>query len=121
MDNNFIEKMKDKLLERKNELIQNLRQENEEFLEILDSQKNPKDIAELASDDVDITILNTISNHDKLKLQLISSALSRIMNGSYGKCLKSGKLISRERLMALPYALFCIEVQKKIDRQKIRN
>ena len=121
MDREFKEQMKQKLLEMKNELIQNLIQENEEVKEILESQKNPKDSAELASDDVDIDILDKISTHDQQKLQLISSALTRIQNGNYGKCLKTGKSISKERLIALPYALYCIEVQAEIDRNKRRN
>lgn len=116
MDRQFIEEMKTKLLQMKEELIRNLIQENEEVLEIFASQKNPKDHAELASDDSDINILNRIGSHDKRKLELIESALVRIQNGKYGICLKSGKPISRERLRAIPYALYCIEVQEGLDR-----
>jgi DnaK suppressor protein len=117
MDRQFIEEMRNKLLQMKQELIQNLIQENEEVLEIFASQKNPKDIAELASDDSDINILNRIGTHDKQKLELIESALTRIQNGKYGKCLKTGKQISPERLRAIPYALYCIEVQEEMDRR----
>ncbi|MBN2443549.1 MAG: TraR/DksA family transcriptional regulator [Spirochaetales bacterium] len=121
MDAKFIEQMEKRLLEMKQEIIRNLIQENSEVLEILETQRNPKDIAELASDDTDIEILDKISANDKKKLQLILSALSRIKNGNYGRCLKTGKLISKERLEALPYALFCIQVQQEIDKRKRRN
>lgn len=118
MDRQFIEEMRNKLLQMKQELIQNLIQENEEVLEIFASQKNPKDNAELASDDADIDILYRIGIHDKQKLELIESALVRIENGKYGKCLQTGKPISKERLRAIPYALYCIEVQEKMDRKR---
>jgi len=121
MDSKFIAEMKAKLLEMKKELIHNIIQENEEVMEIVASQKNPKDIAELASDDTDMDILHIISERDKNKLLLIESALSRIENGNYGKCLKSGKQIDKERLKAIPYVLYCIEVQAELDRQKRRK
>jgi DnaK suppressor protein len=117
MDRQFIEEMRNTLLQMKQELIKSLIQENEEVLEIFASQKNPKDIAELASDDIDIDILNRIGSHDKRKLDLIESALNRIQNGKYGICLKSGRSISRERLRAIPYALYCIEIQEELDRK----
>jgi RNA polymerase-binding protein DksA len=117
MDRQFIEEMRNVLLNMKQELIRSLIQESEEVLEIFASQKNPKDIAELASDDIDIDILNRIGSHDKRKLELIESALTRIKNGKYGICLKSGKPITRERLRAIPYALYCIEIQEELDRK----
>jgi RNA polymerase-binding protein DksA len=121
MDIIFAMEMKKRLLEMKEAIIKNLIQENEEVMEILNTQKNPKDFAELASDDTDIEILDTLSSHDKKKLQLIDSALSRIENGTYGRCLRSGKQIPKDRLLALPYALFCIEVQREIDKKRRRR
>lgn len=121
MDPQFIENMKQKLMEMKTELIRNLILESEEVKELQNSHKNPKDTVEQATDDLDMEILERLGNHDKKKLELIDSALSRIKNGKYGRCLNSGKLIAKERLEAIPYALYCIEVQEKMDKFKRRN
>ncbi len=53
---------------------------------------------------------------DDRKIQ-IKNALERIENGSYGTCLSCGKAIVRERLEAIPEAIFCIDCQKKKERQ----
>ncbi|MFO8063594.1 MAG: TraR/DksA C4-type zinc finger protein, partial [Spirochaetia bacterium] len=51
------------------------------------------------------------------RLRLIESALARIEEGKYGICLKSGKPIPRERLEAIPYALYRIEYQAELERK----
>jgi RNA polymerase-binding transcription factor DksA len=51
------------------------------------------------------------------RLRLIESALARVENGKYGICLKSGKPIPRERLEAIPYALYRIEEQNEMERK----
>jgi len=52
----------------------------------------------------------------------IDEALRRIDDGSYGKCLTCGKSISKERLLAVPHARFCIDCKsaeevKRPDRK----
>lgn len=42
----------------------------------------------------------------------LEKALSRIKNKTYGICRKTGKLISKERLRAVPHATLCIEAKK---------
>lgn len=44
----------------------------------------------------------------ELRLQEIESALIRIENGDYGRCVKCGKEIARERLEANPAAATCV-------------
>ncbi|KRG35072.1 MULTISPECIES: TraR/DksA C4-type zinc finger protein [unclassified Psychrobacter] len=39
----------------------------------------------------------------------VENALSRIENGTYGKCEVCGKQIEEQRLQALPYATLCME------------
>ncbi|MEV4279603.1 TraR/DksA family transcriptional regulator [Actinoplanes xinjiangensis] len=44
-------------------------------------------------------------------LELLSGALSRIAEGTYGLCGKCGTSISPERLEILPHARFCMPCQ----------
>jgi len=39
----------------------------------------------------------------------LENALIRIKNGTYGVCVDTGKLISKERLMAVPHTMHSIE------------
>lgn len=47
----------------------------------------------------------------------IEEALSRIEDGSYGKCDGCSKSISLKRLRALPYARLCIECKEKEEAE----
>jgi DnaK suppressor protein len=44
-------------------------------------------------------------------IQHLESALIRIENKTYGICRETGKLISKERLRAVPHATLCIEAK----------
>lgn len=63
--------------------------------------------------DTDFTIKEIMDD----RVALIKDAIRRINNGSYGTCLNCKKEIVRERLEAIPEAIFCIDCQKKKERQ----
>ena len=46
----------------------------------------------------------------------INEALARIDQGTYGKCEHCQELIFKERLKAVPHARYCIECQRKAER-----
>ncbi|MEX0884678.1 MAG: TraR/DksA C4-type zinc finger protein, partial [Cyclobacteriaceae bacterium] len=41
----------------------------------------------------------------------LENALRRIKNGTYGVCVDTGKLISKERLRAVPHTMHSIEAK----------
>ena len=45
-------------------------------------------------------------------IQHLQGALIRIENKTYGLCRETGKLISKERLRAVPHATLCIDAKK---------
>ena len=100
----------------KEEIIQNLMNENADFEQIVQDM-DPKDLVDIATDDIDRKTLETLSTNDIKRLNLIDSALSRIKNERYGVCMKCGKAITRERLEAIPYALMCIDCKSKDERR----
>ena len=50
-------------------------------------------------------------------LERVNRALLRIEDKTYGVCVMTGKPINRERLEAKPWARYCIEVARELDRQ----
>lgn len=117
MDAEFLSRMKEKLLGMKNEIIQNLITEDEDFKEIAASL-DQKDVVDVASSDIDKKLLSVLGAQDLKRLRLIESALARIENGRFGYCLKTGKPIPKERLEAIPYALYTIEYQNELERRR---
>ncbi len=115
MDKAFITKMKEKLVQMRQEIIRNLAHEHADFFELASSSE-PMDLADAANSDIDKKILSLLSAQDKKRLNLIEAALLRIENGTYGICLKTGTPIPHERLEAIPYALYTIEYQNELER-----
>ena len=52
-------------------------------------------------------------------LREINEALARIEQGNYGLCENCQQLILKERLKAVPYARYCIDCQRKAERDLI--
>jgi len=51
----------------------------------------------------------------------LENALIRIKNGTYGICRETGKLISKERLRAVPHATLSIEAKTKLRKNNIND
>ena len=116
IDQLFIEKMDKALTNLKKDIISNLVNNNEDFKEIVEGM-DPKDLADIASDDIDRRMIEAIGSQDLKRLKLIDSALTRIQQGKYGLCMKCGKKIPKDRLEAIPYALMCIECKTAEERR----
>ncbi|MDR2534782.1 MAG: TraR/DksA family transcriptional regulator [Treponema sp.] len=116
MEQNFVERMNKSLTDLKTEIISNLVVSNENFREIVEGM-DPKDLADIASDDIDRKMIEAIGSQELKRLKLIDSALTRIQQGKYGLCMKCGKRIPQDRLEAIPYALMCIECKTAEERR----
>ncbi|MDR0584151.1 MAG: TraR/DksA family transcriptional regulator [Treponema sp.] len=116
MDHGFIEKMEKSLSGLKAGIVDNLIAGNEDFKQIVEGM-DPKDLADIASDDIDRKMIEAIGSQELKRLKLIDSALTRIKQGKYGLCVKCGKRIPQERLEAIPYALMCIECKSEEERR----
>jgi len=55
--------------------------------------------------------LNQMASRQKKFIQHLDNALIRIKNKTYGICRETGKLISKERLLAVPHATLSIEAK----------
>lgn len=117
MGNDFYQEMKQSLYDCRAEIIKTFVANNESFKQIIESV-DPKDFGDVASEDTDRKMLESMSEKDAKRMQLIESALARIEQGKYGKCIKCGVKIPEDRLRAIPYALMCIECQTETERKK---
>jgi RNA polymerase-binding protein DksA len=116
MDKRFLKKMKDALEALKKEIIEKLAAESSEFREILEDM-DPKDLVDIAADDIDRKNLEALGSQELKRLKAIDAALSRIENDRYGLCIRCNKKIPIERLMAIPYALMCVECKTSEERR----
>jgi RNA polymerase-binding protein DksA len=116
MEATVTEKMRKSLTDLKAEILSNLVTNNADFKEIVEGL-DPKDLADIASDDIDRKMIEAIGSQELKRLRLIDSALTRIQQGKYGLCMKCGKKIPKDRLEAIPYALLCIECKSAEERR----
>ena len=56
--------------------------------------------------------LTTLAARQRKLIQHLDNAKIRIKNNAYGVCRETGKLISKERLMAVPHATLSIEAKQ---------
>jgi RNA polymerase-binding protein DksA len=74
--------------------------------------------ADVGSDTYDREFALRLLSHENDALYEIDQALKRIELGTYGVCELSGKPIPHERLEAIPFARFTVEVQSRMEREK---
>lgn len=116
MSTTFKKEMRQKLLELKEQILRQLVSESDEFQELVDDME-PKDLADIAAEDIDRRILEVLGSQEIRRLQLIDAALGRMENGHYGICMSCGKKIPEERLKAIPYAILCIDCKSSEERR----
>lgn len=116
MKKRFIDEMKKTLLEERGRLLLALNRNSENIENGIEAAV-PKDFADIASYATDQDMLDALSAKDIKKLQAIDSALIRIEDNKYGKCIRCSKEISEDRLRALPYAVKCIDCQSCDERK----
>jgi len=65
-------------------------------------------------------VLSLVSNEQEA-LTEIDAAIKRIQDGTYGICEITGKPISKDRLLAVPFARNSAEAQKELEKNRYRG
>ncbi len=117
MDSKFKDSMRHKLLSLKSEVLESLIAENNDFRAAVEDI-GVKDLADVASNDIDARTLEAVGAKDKARLQRIEAALARMENGRFGVCAGCGTRISEARLEAIPYVVMCINCQSSSERRR---
>ncbi|WGK69686.1 TraR/DksA family transcriptional regulator [Candidatus Haliotispira prima] len=111
MEEQFRQKMYQRLINMRAQILENILAENADFMDAT-SNDSVKDSVDLASNDIDIRLLETIGAQDVNRLKKVEATIGRINNDRFGLCVKCTKKIDEERLEAIPYAALCIDCQK---------
>ncbi len=103
-----LEDLKKQLIQYKDDLLKNVKNNDTNIQEKNDEVRDSVDIA---TDYYERELAIGLSEGDRQKLKQVEDALERIEQGSYGKCESCGGLIAVPRLEALPFAKLCINCQ----------
>jgi DnaK suppressor protein len=106
----------EKLQHRRNEItgqVNHLEQDLRE--EIADNQNIPGDMADHGSGELSQHLSVTLMENDRIELERIERAISRIESGIYGSCEVCEKSIPMTRLKAIPWATRCISCQSRME------
>jgi RNA polymerase-binding transcription factor DksA len=77
-------------------------------------------MADMGTDNYEQEFTLGLMEKDRLLLREINTALSKIMDGTYGICEGTGKPISKVRLEVQPWAKYSIEHARKLENRGVR-
>ena len=77
----------------------------------------PQDAAERASIFASKEFFFAHSTQGRQRLQMVSEALERIEDGSYGQCAACAGEINGKRLEAVPWTRYCLQCQERLEQQ----
>lgn len=78
-------------------------------------------MADAGTDNFDRDFALSLVSNEQEALFEIEEAIKRIKNGTYGICELTGKPISKDRLLAVPFARYSVESQTEIEKYKRRS
>lgn len=112
-----IVELKNKLLEKKQKLLQEATL-SQNFIEELhsDTKGDEADFAELSSDTYNLSILREKQIEE---LREIEHALKKIDNGTYDICEMCDEPVGLKRLRVKPHARYCIECRGIFEKEHI--
>ena len=73
------------------------------------------DFAEAASDESQVSLSFVVASATRDTILEVLAAIRRIERGTYGICELTGKPIEPERLLAMPWARYSLEGQRKLE------
>lgn len=121
MNKKELKVIENRLLEERTRLIRELDHLDQSFGQDLknasgDLSAYAHHMADLGSDAFEREMNHLRSNAEGELLFDTVDALRRIYRGEFGNCLDCGKRISRDRLLAMPQARFCVSCQTQKER-----
>ncbi len=86
-----------------------------------DLSSMPIHMADIGTDNYEQEFALNLLDGERKLLREIIDALQRIEEGAYGICEVTGRAISKERLEARPWARYCIEYAKLVEKGIVRE
>jgi len=119
-----LEKLRNELLEERDRLIQELKALDEITHTDGEAAGNHEipgysiHLAEYATDNQTIETALDLRRIQQERLTQVEEALQRVERGDYGICESCGKAISINRLLAKPFARFCVPCRRDYEAQR---
>ncbi len=110
------------LLEKRIEILRNVTEIEDEALKKSrldatgDLSSMPIHMADLGTDNYEQEFALGLMDSERKLLREIDSALERIEQGTYGVCIGTGKKITKARLEAQPWARYCVEYARLLEK-----
>ena len=113
-----IGKFRDLLLAKRNEILGNVTSMEDEALhrQRSDLSKMPIHMADIGTDNYETEYTLGLVDSERKLMREIDEALDRIENCTYGICEGSGKSIPKTRLEAIPWARYCVEYARLLEK-----
>ena len=86
-----------------------------------DSAGNNQNLADEGTEPFDRDFALSLVSSEEDALAEIEEAIQRIYDGTYGVCKVTGKQISRERLLAVPFTKYSLQGKEDLERNKRRT
>ncbi len=114
MDQKRIKAFREKLLQKKEEIME-VFQKNKTYGKEAD-EDGAQDIADKASNSYTKEFLFSLSNSERNMVQLVDRALDRIEDKRFGRCIVCEDEMNPKRLEAVPWASHCLSCQEKQEQ-----
>jgi DnaK suppressor protein len=75
----------------------------------------PLHLADLGTDNYEQEVSLSLLENEDQTLEAIRTAVERIDQGTFGRCVRCQKEISKERLQAVPFTPYCIECARAVE------
>jgi RNA polymerase-binding protein DksA len=86
-----------------------------------DLSSMPIHMADIGTDNYEQEFSLNLLDSERKMLREIIEALQRIEEGTFGICEVTGRAISKERLEARPWARYCIEYARLVEKGIVRE
>ena len=113
-----IENFKAMLLEKRNEILGNVRHMEDETLRKSRSELSsmPIHMADMGSDNYELENMLGLMDSERRIVREIDDALHRIEEGTYGICEGNNEPIPKARLNAIPWARYCVTCASQMEK-----
>ena len=106
------------LLEKRNEILGNVKHMEDETLRKSRSELSsmPTHMADMGSDNYELENMLGLMDSERRILREIDDALHRIEEGTYGICEGNDEPIPKARLKAIPWARYCVACANQMEK-----
>lgn len=112
-----LEELRERLVEKRRELLGHITDISSAVSHSMEGSRNNSELPEQAIDTEHIELNAGLYSNQRAELREVEEALARINEGTYGVCIATGKPISLSRLRARPWAKYCIDYARQLERR----